>query len=551
MFYMVSTFTRLFCLSLAAFACVGTSDASSMVAMHQRNTDILLDAFHNVSNPEHPQYGQYWSQEKIDALVAPPEVEVQDLLDYLALYGVKCQRRGGAALECDGFDLNCMNLRAPELLDFVESHEGITAPWDNSVCLNTPHSVGDGDGYVAREVMLELYNVTDGVVKNDGISVCAVEYQGLGGISESDLEKQQQLNGEPQKPLANIVGGNGSPMLEAQLDVQMMSQVAENSDVWLWDSPMWVYSFAVGFLNATEIPDILSMSWGWSARDQCSSGLGPCPGNMTSAQYLHRTNLEYAKMGLRGVSVMVSSGDAGAPGRTNEDCSTGQGVAAVNPAFPGSSPYIASVSATYLVPQQSKSDNTWQSPLCQQYGCVNGTKELPCNFADTGWTTGGGFGIFDEKQTTWQADAVKAWVQSKALRPPNFKEGGRGYPDVSALGHYCPIVSGGQVMGVDGTSCSAPVFAALVALLNDHQVSQGKPKLGFINPVLYKMWSDNKKTFHDITQGNNWCTEMQCCNSTFGYEAAVGWDPVTGLGTPNFGLMVEWLDAQPSRSWDA
>jgi tripeptidyl-peptidase-1 len=393
---MVSTFTRLFCLSLAAFACAGTSDASSMVAMRQQNTDILLDAFHNVSNPEHPQYGQYWSQEKIDALVAPPEVEVQDLLDYLALYGVKCERRGGAALECSGFDLNCMNLRAPELLDFVESHEGITAPWDNSVCLNTPHSVGDGDGYVAREVMLELYNVTDGVVKNDGISVCAVEYQGLGGISESDLEKQQQLNGEPQKPLANIVGGNGSPMLEAQLDVQMMSQVAENSDVWLWDSPMWVYSFAVGFLNATEIPDILSMSWGWSARDQCSSGLGPCPGNMTSAQYLHRTNLEYAKMGLRGVSIMVSSGDAGAPGRTNEGCSTGQGISAVNPAFPGSSPYVTSVSATYLVPEQSKSDNTWQSPLCQQYGCVNGTKELPCNFADTGWTTGGGFGIFDE-----------------------------------------------------------------------------------------------------------------------------------------------------------
>jgi tripeptidyl-peptidase-1 len=515
-----------------------------MVAMRQRNTDILLDAFHNVSNPEHPQYGQYWSQQKIDALVAPPEVEVCDLLAYLGLYGVKCERRGGAALECTGFDLNCMNLRAPDLLEFVESHEGIMAPWDNPVCLNAPHSVGDGDGYVAREVMLELYNVTHAAVDNTGISVCAVEYQGAGGISESDLEKQQQLNGEPTKPLAKIVGGNGSPMLEAQLDVQMMSQVAENSDVWLWDSPKWVYSFAVNFLNATDIPDILSMSWGWSARDQCSSGLGPCPGNMTSAQYLHRTNLEYAKMGLRGVSIMVSSGDAGAPGRTNEGCSTGQGVADVNPAFPGSSPYVTSVSATYLVPEQPKSDNTWESPLCQQYGCVNGTKELPCNFAYTGWTTGGGFGIFDEKQTTWQADAVKAWVQSKALRPPNFKEGGRGYPDVSALGHYCPIVSGGQVMGVDGTSCSAPVFAALVALLNDHQVSQGKPKLGFINPILYKMWADNKKIFHDITQGNNWCTEMQCCNSTFGYEAAVGWDPVTGLGTPNFGLMLEWLDAQ-------
>ena len=70
-------------------------------------------------------------------------------------------------------------------------------------------------------------------------------------------------------------------------------------------------------------------------------------------------------------------------------------------------------------------------------------------------------------------------------------------------------------------------------------MSKGKPKLGFVNPVLYKMAS----TFKDITVGNNWCTEMQCCNSSFGYEAAKGWDPVTGLGTPNFGKMAEWLDA--------
>ena len=101
---------------------------------------------------------------------------------------------------------------------------------------------------------------------------------------------------------------------------------------------------------------------------------------------------------------------------------------------------------------------------------------------------------------------------------------------------------GGQIMPVDGTSCSSPIFAAIIALLNDHQKNNGKPNLGFVNPVLYQMWVDNKNTFHDITKGNNWCTETQCCNNTFGYESAVGWDPVTGLGTPNFGLMMEWLD---------
>ena len=56
------------------------------------------------------------------------------------------------------------------------------------------------------------------------------------------------------------------------------------------------------------------------------------------------------------------------------------------------------------------------------------------------------------------------------------------------------------------------------------------------------MYNDNPKIFNDITKGNNWCTENMCCNSTFGYEAWIGWDPVTGLGTPNVGLMIEWLN---------
>ena len=56
------------------------------------------------------------------------------------------------------------------------------------------------------------------------------------------------------------------------------------------------------------------------------------------------------------------------------------------------------------------------------------------------------------------------------------------------------------------------------------------------------MYDMDPTIFNDIYEGNNWCTEMQCCNSTFGYESTVGWDPVTGLGTPNFGLMLHWLD---------
>ena len=539
-------FSKLIIVSSFFLGCLSTNENNKFfIALKQYNGDILLDALNNVSNPESSQYGKYWSQEEINELVAPPIHESQSIINFFDYYNFNCSIRGGDALECyrrgnlcpaqeDTSHIDLLEVFSPNF-DFIEINNQIYTEFK-------AHNVGNGDGYVAREVLIKLYNITHNIVSNPNTSVCAVEYQGAGGISNIDLEIQQILNGQPKNPINNIVGINQAPMMEAQLDVQMMSEVAQNSNVWMWGATQWLYSFAVDFLNTSSVPEVLSMSWGWSARDQCSAGLGKCPGNMTSAQYLHRVNMEYVKMGLRGITVTVSSGDAGAPGRTNEICSLHQGVPPVNPAFPGSSPFITSVSATYIVPQEPSTDNIWESSLCKQYGCVNGTSELPCNYDKTAWTTGGGFAIYNETRPIWQNAAVEQYLKSTAKRPSNFQNTGRGYPDVAAVGHNCPTVMSGKLMGVDGTSCSSPIFASLIALLNDHQKMMGKPNLGFVNPVLYKMWNDNKRIFNDITEGNNWCTEVQCCNSTFGYESSVGWDPVTGLGTPNFGLMMDWLD---------
>ena len=510
-----------------------------MIALRQQNTPILLEALHNVSNPDSPQYGQYWTQEQINKLVATPQHEVDLFIDFFKSRDITCEVRGGDALACEGAQLdklkNPIYAESNHLFyDFMEISASSSKTTDTPRSFVSSHNVGNGDGYVGREVMVNLYNITHSEVNNETTSICAVEYQNMGGISETDLELQQQLNNQPKNPITHIVGTNQSPMTEAQLDVQMMSQVAQGSQIWMWGGKQWLYSFAVNFLNATEVPEVLSMSWGWSARDQCTAGLGPCPGNMSSSRYVNRTNMEYVKMGLRGITVLVSSGDAGAPGRMNEICT--KTPFTVNPAFPGSSPYITSVGATYLVPNQTT--NNWNTKLCQEYGCVNGTKELPCNYAETGWTTGGGFALYDELRPSWQNTVVEEYLNSKVKMPTKFHSTGRGYPDVAALGHYCPTIMNGNLLGVDGTSCSSPVFASLVALLNDHQKSKGKPLLGFMNPLLYKM----KDTFNDITQGNNWCTEVQCCNSDFGYQAGKGWDPVTGLGTPNFGRMLEYLD---------
>ena len=77
----------------------GGDGGKVMLALRQRNTDILVDAFHAVSNPESPEYGNYWSQDKIDALVSPPAEEIHRLVGYLKDTGVECIQRG-AALQC-------------------------------------------------------------------------------------------------------------------------------------------------------------------------------------------------------------------------------------------------------------------------------------------------------------------------------------------------------------------------------------------------------------------------------------------------------------------
>lgn len=128
----------------------------------------------------------------------------------------------------------------------------------------------------------------------------------------------------------------------------------------------------------------------------------------------------------------------------------------------------------------------------------------------------------------YQSSAVSSYLSSiGSTNSGKFNTSGRAYPDVSAIGTNLEIVVDGQLEGVDGTSCSSPIFAAVISLINDGLISAGKSPLGFLNPFLYA----NPGAFNDVTSGSN-----PGCN-TNGFKASSGWDPVTGLGTPNFSAL--------------
>lgn len=130
-----------------------------------------------------------------------------------------------------------------------------------------------------------------------------------------------------------------------------------------------------------------------------------------------------------------------------------------------------------------------------------------------------------------------------------FVMGGRGIPDVAMQGCNYQVVLNGRVHLVNGTSASAPAFAALVSLLNDDRIACGKPPLGFLNPWLYS--TSVSRTFTDITEGRSiGCTGMTwgrpiAGNPSIvpgaGWDAVPGWDPVTGLGTPDFNALRGFL----------
>merc|ERR1719433_858661 len=176
--------------------------------------------------------------------------------------------------------------------------------------------------------------------------------------------------------------------------------------------------------------------------------------------------------------------------------------------------------------------------------CASGGTEVAVSFKGAGFTSGGGFSNFASRPS-YQNDAVDLYLKSGTELPPMsyWNKSGRGFPDVSAMGNnfltYMKSEDGWQPVG--GTSASSPTFAGLAARLVDLSLAKtGKP-LGFLNPLLYKMYADKPQAFTDVTAGDNKCTEGGCSKRCKGFVCAKGWDPVTGLGTPNYDVMASYI----------
>jgi tripeptidyl-peptidase-1 len=551
-----------------------------VMGLKQRNLDELERRFWAASDPMGKEYQSFMTIDEINNLVGPRPEEVVQVVGWLVSNGVDMKQiiNQGDSLRVKATSAQVERLFGVEVYAFshsvtqkvahvavgqvsipaalkglVELVVGVSDfPIPTPRVKKQPESVRtgstDGPQAISAQTIFSFYGMTQNPkVYNTSQGVIEFENQNYDDADMTQFVQSSNLTSI--NPTANHIIGTNDPTQpgdESMLDIEWIALAGGNVQNWFWieDSTAWLYTFTTHFMSTQTVPNVISISYAWSEANQCEDGIGAgeCQQlGVDTIGFVQRVNTEWQKIGLRGVSIFVASGDSGVHGRTDGDCSN----PAFLPDYPSASPYITSVGGTQMnnpVPLPASA----QPPICSGYSCVASGQEVAVSYDHANFASGGGFSNV-ASMPGYQAKAVNAYLSSGSVQLPNstyYNATSRGFPDISSFGADILIVMSGSVTPIGGTSAATPTVAGMFAIFNDYVMHKtGKP-LGFINPLLYQMWADEPLAFNDITVGDNACTEQGCTPGCQGFNAAPGWDPVTGLGSPNFQKMFNYIKSK-------
>jgi kumamolisin len=330
---------------------------------------------------------------------------------------------------------------------------------------------------------------------NKGVNQTIALIELGGGFSSSDLTTYWQQLGLPAVNVTaiGVDGATNSPSGdpasadgEVTLDIQVAGAVAPGARIAVYFTPNTDQGFydaiSAAIHDKTRKPSVISISWGM-------------PEDRWTPQAINAFNELFHDAALLGISVCAAAGDNGS--------SDGDTDGANHVDFPASSPWVLGCGGTSMMLTDGKiaAETVW-------------------NDGSTGGATGGGVSHHFSKP------AYQAKINVPL--PVDSNRTGRGVPDVAgnadpATGYV--VLVGGQIGVVGGTSAVAPLWAGLIALLNERL---GK-RVGWLNAKLYTKLTPGS-ALNDITVGNNGA-----------YTAAKGWDACTGLGTPNGAAILKGL----------
>ncbi|KAF8514826.1 tripeptidyl peptidase A, partial [Hysterangium stoloniferum] len=539
------------------------------ISLVQPNFDTLEEHLYAVSDPASPRYGQHLSKHLVQELVAPSPEGLSSVNDWLISHGFDVQGLVRSP-SLDWVKIKTTIQKAEEMLN-TTYHVWKSMKTDESVVRTTrwslPESVHEHVDLVHPTTMfraglkprattfrlsnkapgkavvssipspnaqavdpscnetitptclLQLYNATQYKVqsseKGNQIAITSYldQFANNADLQQFYTELRPEAVGSSFKVVSINNGQNDQNISEAGVEANLDTQYAfgltfptpatvfttagsppfKPDEVTPIDSNEPYLDFLDFVLAQENVPQTISTSY---ADDE----------QTVPISFAQKVCKGFAALGARGVTLVFGSGDNGVgdgdPDPATSECLTNDGKNQIKfiPEFPASCPFITAVGGTVNVPE----------------------------VAVTSFGSGGGFSNFFPRPA-YQDKAVLPFL--KAIGNTNkglFNPNGRAIPDVSAQGdNYEFVIEGGNFL-VGGTSAASPTFAGIVALLNDARIAAGKPTLGFLNPLIY---SKAFTAFNDITVGNN----PGC--GTEGFSCRVGWDAVTGFGTPNFGLL--------------
>jgi kumamolisin len=359
-----------------------------------------------------------------------------------------------------------------------------------------PHSGGfraSGLQSFSADQVAKLYKFPTGVT-GKGQTVALIELGG--GYYRSDLKKYFNQLGIPMPELSNFPvtrfnspsgNPNNSADIEVNLDIQVLGAVAPGAKIVVY----FTHASSRAFLRAINAaihdnvnkPSIISISW------------GKAEGAWVEAD-MKSFDTAFQAATAMGITVCCAAGDGGSNDATPPNYTA-------NVDFPGSSWFVTSCGGTRLLSQDRKTVS----------------REVVWNDGPQGGGTGGGISQFF---------SVPPYQSSVAL-PPSVIPGaapGRAVPDIA--GNADPstgynIWIDGVEVPVGGTSAVAPLWAGLVALMNEGLQTQ----VGFLNNALYAQVAAKPGALRQVTQGNNDLSGL-----VGAYKAGPGWNACTGLGTP-------------------
>ena len=530
-------------------------------------TQLLADQ----QNPASGRYHQWLTPEQFGAEFGLPAADISEISVWLAGQGFAVTQvaRGGLFVRFSGTvaqaekafhaqihdvsvngERHFANVTAPMLPEAIAAvTQGVTGlddfrpkPRHREATVQPEYTTGAGVHYLAPGDFYTIYDekslIASGVT-GSGITIAIV---GQTDINAGDIAAFQKASGLANKPVTQMLVGtdplqlSAADLTESEMDLEWSGAIAPGASI------LYVYAANVIDGSLTQVVDT-------DAAPIVSSSYGACEADLgTNALGYYGVLLQQGS--AEGMTIAAAAGDSGA---TDCDVNVGSAVDGLAVDFPASSPFVTGVGGTRL---NEGTGTYWSATNGANAGSATGY--IP----EVAWNDDNGAGL--DATGGGASDYFSKPVWQTGTGVPN--DYSRDVPDVSfaaSINHDGYVVCVGEtnctngygilsgaITASGGTSVGAPVFAGLVALVE--QKTGGKA-LGNVNPTIYALANSSYagSVFHDVTSGTNAspCTEgsVNCAaGGTIGFVAGPGYDQATGWGSVDAAAMVaDWALVMP------